>query len=795
MHHILVLFIRAFRQNLLLVGLLFMACFGESPTIQAQNAAIGEWQTHLAFPRAIDVSSCEAFTVYATEEALVYQYHDNPDEIQKLDKVNVLSQANPAFVACNPFREGQVVVLYEDGAVDIIEDEKVVHFITSIRDATIIGRRGMRGISFAEENLAFIATDFGFLTLDPTQGVLPDDVRTSSPINDVAVLRADLYLATERGVLMLPDFRIQSTLSDTSKYQNLSEDVLNTGTEKAFCVEEWKNEIYVGFNDKSFIVRARGTTVEQNQTAICSDVVDITAGSNFLVYALANCGKGRVRVTTDGRTFQNVDNSCLDGLLTAVEAPNGRISIAQPVRRGFYYYESANAPCETRPINGPFSSDVYDIDVNSGMVAVAAGSISDQLGYTQNFNGVYVYQNDTWTTYNTTTREVFRRRDADRPGPFDFSTVSIVDEQTLYAGAYFEGLVYLDVTDETQDVLYDELNSSLRTHIADVQRTRIAGTAIDREGNLWVSNFGAARPLSVRTPEGEWTSFSMDACSGGRSLLSIEVDPNTGFVWVQTNDGVIVYDTNGTLNDTSDDRCRKFSGEPDGLPPADVKSMMRDNNNVIWVGTASGIALISCTGDPFNTNCNGFRPPVEIDGIPGFFFDGELIRSMEVDGGNRKWIGTDNGLFLLDDSGDDQLAYYTKDNSPLLDNKITALAFDEETGAIWIGTGSGLMTLQTEATGSSDFVFSNVEVYPQPVRPDYDGPIAIRGLATNANVKITDVQGRLVFETEAIGGQAVWDGRDYNGGRPASGVYFVWATATRAFDAPESMVAKIALLR
>lgn len=105
------------------------------------------------------------------------------------------------------------------------------------------------------------------------------------------------------------------------------------------------------------------------------------------------------------------------------------------------------------------------------------------------------------------------------------------------------------------------------------------------------------------------------------------------------------------------------------------------------------------------------------------------------------------------------------------------------------------MTLQTEATGSNDFVFGEVEVYPQPVRPEYEGPIAIRGLATNANVKITDAQGRLVFETEAVGGQAVWDGRDYNGGRPASGVYFVWATATSAFNAPEAVVAKIALLR
>jgi len=792
MQHIRTYLFCTFRQNLLYLTLPLLIGFGVSLT--AQNTAIGEWQTHLAFPRAIDVSSCEAFTVYATTEAIVYQYHDNL-EVRKLDKVNALSQANPAFVACNPYREGQVVVLYEDGAIDIIEDEKVIHYITFIADATIIGRRGMREISFATEDLAFISTEFGFLLLDPIEGVLNQDVRISTPINDVAVLRADLYLATDRGVLMLRDFR-QAVLRDTSKYQNLSEGILNTGAEKAFCIEEWRDEIYIGFNDKAFILSGRGTTIEQPISGLCADIVDITAGPNNLILSISGCGGiKRVRTSETGRAFNSLDNTCLGAVLfSAVEAPNGRISIAGTGTDGFLYYDSADATCKKIPNSGPSTSDVFDIDILDGTVAVAAGGISDQSDYTFNYNGVFLYQDGSWNTYNNSNRDIFSNDDPTQ-SPADISTVSILDNQRFYAGAYYEGLVFVDLADESQDVVFDERNSSLRTHTQDRQRTRISGSTFDRDGNLWVSNFGAARPLSVRTPEGEWTSFSFAACGGGSSLREIEVDPNTGITWVYTTDGVIAYDTKGTFSDTSDDECRVFNGESDGLPPADVKSMIQDRDGVIWVGTSNGIALISCTGNPFNPDCSGFRPPVEVDGIPGFFFDGELIRAMEVDGGNRKWIGTNNGLFLLDASGDEQLAFYTVDNSPLLDNRINALAFDEETGAIWIGTGGGLMTLQTEATGSADFFFGNVEVYPQPVRPDYDGPIAIRGLATDSNVKITDVQGRLVFETESVGGQAVWDGRDYNGGRPASGIYFVWATATKAFNAPEAVVAKIALLR
>lgn len=797
MQHFIVFFSSAFRQNLLLGGLLFWAGFGESLTLQAQNSAIGEWQSYLAYPRAIDVSSCEDFTVYATEESIVYHYHDNL-EVKKLDKINALSQANPKFVACNPYKEGQVIVLYEDGAIDIIENERVIHYLTFIRDATIIGNRAMREISFAEENVVFISTDFGFLILDPSQGVILEDVRTDTPINDVAVLLADLYLATETGVLMLPDFRIQNT-RDLSLYQNLSQTTLNMGTQEAFCIEEWNSEIYIGFTDKSFAISDRGTSVSENLTGVCADVLDITAGPSNLIYTLWRCGINRILVSPNGRDFTSLENGCLGALSSAVEAPNGRISTASGGATGFLYFDSVTGPCKTvggvDGINGPYSSEVFDIDTRDGMVAVAAGGITDRNDYTFNYDGAFLFKDQRWSTFNSITRSIFRLSRPNSPAPGDISTVSITPDGNLFAGAYFEGLIYLDLTDEAQDVIYDELNSSLRTTIGDPLRTRISGSTVDNDGNFWVNNFGTDRPLSVRTPEGEWTSFSLASCNGSNSVRSLFVDPNTGIVWIQTSNDIIAYDPKGTLNDPSDDECRSFRGEDDGLPPADVSSMLQDKDGVIWVGTTNGIALISCTGNPFDTNCNGFRPPIEVDGIPGFFFDGELIRSMEVDGGNRKWIGTDNGLFLLDESGDEQLAYYTKDNSPLLDNKITALAFEEETGKLWIGTGSGLMTLQTEATGSADFFFDNVEVYPQPVRPEYDGPIAIRGLATNANVKITDVQGRLVFETEAIGGQAVWDGRDYNGGRPASGVYFVWATASKAFNAPEAVVAKIALLR
>ncbi|MFT7589951.1 MAG: hypothetical protein ACI959_002172, partial [Limisphaerales bacterium] len=59
---------------------------------------------------------------------------------------------------------------------------------------------------------------------------------------------------------------------------------------------------------------------------------------------------------------------------------------------------------------------------------------------------------------------------------------------------------------------------------------------------------------------------------------------------------------------------------------------------------------------------------------------------------------------------------------------------------------------------------------------DYNGPIAIKGLVTDADVKITDVSGKLIYETTALGGQVVWDGKGVDGDRAATGVYFVFST-------------------
>ena len=86
----------------------------------------------------------------------------------------------------------------------------------------------------------------------------------------------------------------------------------------------------------------------------------------------------------------------------------------------------------------------------------------------------------------------------------------------------------------------------------------------------------------------------------------------------------------------------------------------------------------------------------------------------------------------------------------------------------------------------------NVWAYPNPVNPDYTGPITITGLTYNADVKIVSANGLLINEGRSNGGTFTWDGCDKNGERVGSGIYMV-ITATS--DGKKGTVCKIAIIR
>jgi hypothetical protein len=208
------------------------------------------------------------------------------------------------------------------------------------------------------------------------------------------------------------------------------------------------------------------------------------------------------------------------------------------------------------------------------------------------------------------------------------------------------------------------------------------------------------------------------------------------------------------------------------------------------VGTDNGIGVIQCPQNVFNGGCEAILPIVPQGNFAGYLFSGESVQSIAVDGADRKWVATHNGVWLISSDGEKIIEQFTQDNSPLLANDVKKIAIDGKSGEVFFATAKGICSFRSTATegGESN---SNVTVFPNPVPPGYGGTIAIRGLAANSIVKITELNGRLVYQTRALGGQAVWDGKDYKGRKISTGVYLVLVSTD---DKAEKTATKIVFI-
>jgi hypothetical protein len=162
------------------------------------------------------------------------------------------------------------------------------------------------------------------------------------------------------------------------------------------------------------------------------------------------------------------------------------------------------------------------------------------------------------------------------------------------------------------------------------------------------------------------------------------------------------------------------------------------------------------------------------------------------DGGNRKWVGTErNGIFVFSPSGDKQIYHFTSENSPLYSNRVITMAQDPKTGEVYIGTDLGVISYKAESIKAVDQAGS-LTAYPNPVKPDYNGIIAIKGFVANSDVRITDVAGNMVAHTKSIGGQAIWDGKNFKGEKVSSGVYLIFGSA---LEGKETASGKLLIVR
>ncbi|MGP1416669.1 type IX secretion system anionic LPS delivery protein PorZ [Prevotella fusca] len=335
---------------------------------------------------------------------------------------------------------------------------------------------------------------------------------------------------------------------------------------------------------------------------------------------------------------------------------------------------------------------------------------------------------------------------------------------------------------------YNKDNSILQSAMDDGRElgndyVLVNGLAYDREGNLWVLNNQTKKENLIRmSKDGQMTSFSkaelMKDGVGLSGLSQIRLDSRNllwfcNDHWIQP--GLFSYDPK---NDKLNAYTRFINDDGSNVDITAVHCWAEDLDNNIWIGTTAGPLLLQRS--QMNKQDSYRFVQVKVprnDGtnLADYLLAGLEITAMAVDGGGRKWFGTKgNGVYLISADNMMQLKHFITTNSTLLSNNIQSISINHATGEVFFATDKGLCSYMSDATKAVDSPDDNsTYAYPNPVKPGYTGPVTIVGLSLNADVKIVTTNGVLVAEGTSNGGTFVWDGKDKNGKRVASGVYMV----------------------
>jgi Two component regulator propeller len=722
--------------------------------------AIGLWREHLPYNSAIDLAFGNGKIFCATPYSL-FSVVTSDKTIERMSRITGLSETGINAIYYDNTNE-KLVVGYGNSNIDIIYRNDIIN-VPDLKRDNVTGDKNIYNIYSLGKNY-YLSTGLGVVVVDGERYEIKESWLIGAGGSQVKIngLSSDgffFYAATEEG-LKKAAINI-ANLADYNNWQLVSgANGLATGAFQN--VLALQNKVIVQKDDSVFIQDGiNWNLLYQDGWPIIS--VTISENKISLSQRKAN-GESKVTVLNMDGTVANIfqQPSIIAFPRKAIIA--GTDTWIADQLGGLSQFNAASF--ERYKPNSPEGIATGDGTVYNQSFYTTAGGVDQLWNARGNAEGIYVFKEGNWTTIN---KSIYPQLDT----LLDFISLAIdPKDETIWAGSYGGGLLHVKANQSLE--MFKQ--SFLSPAIVDPLSYRVAGLAFDRENNLWISNYGAAQPLVVKKADATVTKFSIPFALPENQLAQVVIDDND-YKWViaPKGGGLICFDHGTAIENTGDDRWKIFkSGAGNGnLPNENVLSLAKDKNGFIWVGTTNGIGVVQCPQDVFTgQGCEIIWPVVQQGTFAGYLFSGEEVNSVAVDGADRKWVATRNGAWLVSATGEKVIYQFTEANSPLLSNDVEKISIDGKTGEVYFATGKGICSFRSTATEGGERNES-VLVFPNPVPPGYTGTIGIRGLVANAVIKITELNGRLVHQTRAAGGQATWDGRDYNGRRISTGVYLI----------------------
>ncbi len=744
--------------------LLLALCLGLASFLNAQNIAVGQWRAHLPQRDPLRVVQAGDY-IYAWTSHGFCRYHMPSNETEQLSTVNGYTEVGISYAAYHPERK-ILVIAYQNSNIDLLFDNGTIVNVPDLYNASVNGSKEISKISFYNE-YALISCGFGVLVYNLDRMESSADYKSNLivDVKSTEVFNNQVYVATNAGLFSapLPPAGISIAASSwsevsTGEYHDL------VPTQGGLIA--WHDTVIDTYDGNTF------NTLLMNKEfrSICTVGDEIFLTTSEGVYLLNENPVGFYDLK-GSRASIRIKNDWIyasEGFGIIRKYPSGELAFLSP--------------------RGPYRAAAGTMDSYDNKLYIGGGVMLPQGGATYTYNGYYTYTEGFWENSIETPTQYL-------DSFYDIHAVT-VDHKTgrLWVAGLEEGIV--ELAGKQIISYYDEFNSPLQLKV-----TRgISSMKVDEKRNLWVANFESGSPLYVLSPQGEWDSFPGINPQASR-VLELVID-NSGQKWLRFGDGlgvtagILVYSDNKTPFDKTDDpypsgKVLSTAGGSGGLPDNQVNCMAVDRNGQIWVGTEKGLAVFYSPSNILSTNPSDAKQIVVGSGDDvGYLLGDETINAILVDGGNRKWIASRSGLWLVSPDGQEILAYYNEDNSPLFTNSITQLGMVESTGELMIATDRGLISLGTGSSKAGDR-HGEVKVYPNPVRPGYSGEISVSGLPQDAFVKITDIAGNVVYETRANGGTATWNGLRPDGSRASTGVYLIFSGNS---DGSDTFVSKLLIV-
>lgn len=756
--------------------------FATIGTIFAQQQAIGNWRSHLSYHN-VTYTEPAGEIIYALGNNGLFSYNTDDTSIQCYEKANPLTDTEITHIAYSKEYK-TLVIMYSDYNIDFLVNNRDVYNLPDYMNKDI-KNKDINHVYLTKE-YAYLATSFGVIILNLKRREITNAYVLNKKVNSCTVDDEKIYAATDEGLFtgILTDNLLD--ISNWKKVSDTSYTYLSMYDDNLIGYINPQGIYLINKQDYSYSLIGSGYF---NSMKIYADKLIASNNNSAIIFNDLNNKK-----YFNSKEFEIAHLSYYNGTYWAGGYEDGLMKLKINESNNLFEAVLSNIIP-----NSPIRNLPYFIKFEGERMFVTGGGLTSQI--LDNKGTIMTFENNTW--------DYFQEDGITEVTGLHYRNITSIvedprDRKHHFASSAGQGLY--EFYDNQFVKLYGLDNSTLESALPDSQHKNeyvwVNGLVYDNNQNLWMLNCTPYHQIHILDRNNKWIPLGYAEIGNPLNFECALID-RRGWLWAaatyQQRGGLFCLDHRETLEDPSDDQHKfytKYINQDGTILDYSIYCLAEDKDGVIWIGSSQGPLVVTNPSKVFKDEFYFTQikvPRNDGTNLADFLLSNTLVKTIAIDGANRKWIGTEHeGVYLLSQDGMETIHHFTAENSPLLSNSISSIAINPHTGEVFIGTSKGLISYQSDATEGGDQLSEDAYAYPNPVKSDYTGVITVTGLVRDTDIKITNTSGKLIYSGTSVGGQFTWNGRNLQGNKVASGIYFVLAADK---DGKQGIATKIVIIR